>query len=95
MGKLHIEELYLNKTCTRAVFQSDICHSSKIFAFTHFCSIFPHLGEALVTVFCVILGFSVDLSHCLSMGKVTVGYIGLYLLLHLMTAKLFKNCQNT
>ena len=56
----------------------------------YLCSICLHLGEAFIHYFLCNIGLSVHLSHCLSMGKLIVGYIGLDLGLHLKTAKLHK-----
>ena len=81
MRKVHLEGLYFN-----------FSHFRSFTFFTHFCSICPHLGEPFIPCFLFNIGFSPHLSHCLSMGKLVVGYIGLGLGLCLKTAKLHKNC---
>ena len=49
-------------------------------------------GRAFYGLFLCNFWFSSDFSHCLSLGKLIVGHIGLCLGLHLKTTKLHKNC---
>ena len=73
-----------------AVFQSLIFQKFYfLYAFLQYSSAF---GRGLNQCFLYKIGVSIHLSHCLSMGKLVWGYIGLDLLLHFETAKVHKNC---